>query len=174
MYVSNFDLKFLGVILIWAVNVHDLFQIFFAMFKFGFRPHVTSLPLEKWSPSPLGSIKASLFVSDCWRHWQVHVRGTENKFRPRVGACCLPQTLNSVFMKSSMHEEKWFLVSNMEISKTLPRPSYILEWLRRRYRCLIFHIHDLNLFKPCSNLGFDQDSNGHKILKNKKIKKQGT
>jgi hypothetical protein len=28
--------------------------------------------------------------------------------------------------------------------------------------CLIFHIHVLNLFKSWSNLGFDQDSNGHK------------
>ena len=28
MYVSNFDLKFLGVILICAVNMHDFFQIF--------------------------------------------------------------------------------------------------------------------------------------------------
>ena len=28
-----------------------------------------------------------------------------------------------------------------------------------------FYIHDLNLFNPWSNLGFDQDSNGHKNLK---------
>jgi hypothetical protein len=31
--------------------------------------------------------------------------------------------------------------------------------------CLIFHIHVFNLFKSGSNLGFDQDSNGHKIKK---------
>ena len=34
---------------------------------------------------------------------------------------------------------------------------------------LPFHFHVLNLFKSWSNLGFDQDSNGHK--KSKKIKK---
>src|SRR5215213_9375351 len=28
MYVSNFDLKFLGVILICVLNMHDFFQIF--------------------------------------------------------------------------------------------------------------------------------------------------
>ena len=32
---------------------------------------------------------------------------------------------------------------------------------------LIFHIHVLNLFKSWSNLGFDQDSNGHKNSKKK-------
>ena len=74
-------------------------------------------------------------------------------------------------MKSSMHEEKWFLVSNMEISKTLPRAHF---GVNKKDICLIFHIHDLNLFKPCSNLGFDQDSNGHKILKKSKNKKQVT
>jgi hypothetical protein len=35
--------------------------------------------------------------------------------------------------------------------------------------CLRFLFHVLNLFKSWSNLGFDQDSNGHK--KSKKIKK---
>ena len=40
---------------------------------------------------------------------------------------------------------------------------------------LNFHIRDLNLFKPWSNLGFGQDSNGHKNLKKiKKMKNQGT
>ena len=73
-----------------------------------FSPRVTSLPLEKWSPSPLGSIKATLLVSDCWRHWQVHVRGTENKFRPRVGACCLPQTLNSVLWSQACMKRSGF------------------------------------------------------------------
>ena len=34
---------------------------------------------------------------------------------------------------------------------------------------LPFHLHVLNLFKSWSNLGFDQDSNGHK--KSKKMKK---
>jgi hypothetical protein len=41
IYVSNFDLKFLEVILICVLNMHDFFSNFFAMFKFGFRPHVT-------------------------------------------------------------------------------------------------------------------------------------
>ena len=37
---------------------------------------------------------------------------------------------------------------------------------------LPFHFHVLNLFKSWSNLGFDQDSNGHKNLeKNQKNKK---
>jgi hypothetical protein len=39
----------------------------------------------------------------------------------------------------------------------------------KKDRCLIFHIHDLKLFKSWSTLGFDQDSNGHK--NSKKIKK---
>ena len=47
----------------------------------------------------------------------------------------------------------------MEISK--PPKSFILEWLSRIHG-LPFHFHVLNLFKYWSNLGFDQDSNGHK------------
>jgi hypothetical protein len=35
---------------------------------------------------------------------------------------------------------------------------------------LPFHFHVLNWFKSCSNLGFDQDSNGHKKFKNIKTK----
>jgi hypothetical protein len=55
------------------------------------------------------------------------------------------------------------------------KPSQDLHFgVTKKDRCLIFHIHDLNLFKPCSNLGFDQDSNGHKILKKSKNKKQVT
>jgi hypothetical protein len=45
--------------------------------------------------------------------------------------------------------------------------SFILEWLRRIATCLLFLIHVLNLFQSWSNLGFDQNSNGHK---NSKIK----
>ena len=38
---------------------------------------------------------------------------------------------------------------------------------------LLFHFHVFNLFKSWSNLGFDQDSNGHKnSKKNRKSKKQ--
>ena len=36
--------------------------------------------------------------------------------------------------------------------------------------CLLFHIHVLNLFKSWSNLGFDQDSNGHNLKKTKNEK----
>ena len=40
---------------------------------------------------------------------------------------------------------------------------------------LHFHFHVLNLFKSWSNLGFDQDSNGHKNSKKiKKMKNQST
>jgi hypothetical protein len=42
----------------------------------------------------------------------------------------------------------------------------------KKDRCLIFHIHVLNLIKSWSNLGFDQDSNGHK--NSKKMKNQCT
>jgi hypothetical protein len=35
---------------------------------------------------------------------------------------------------------------------------------------LPFHFHVLNLFKSWSNLGFDQDSNGHKNYSDKKSK----
>jgi hypothetical protein len=67
-----------------------------------------------------------------------------------------------------MSREVVFFVSNMEISKTLPELHF---GVTKKDRCLFFHIHDLNLFKPWSNLGFYQDSNGHKL---KKMKNQGT
>ena len=58
------------------------------------------------------------------------------------------------------HEEKWFWVSNMEISKTSQKLHFRVT---KKDICLIFPIHVLlNLFKSWSNLGFDQDSNGHK------------
>jgi hypothetical protein len=56
----------------------------------------------------------------------------------------------------------------MEISKTLSRASF---WSDYEGYMLNFHIHVLNLFKSWSNLGFDQDSNGHNL---KKMKNQGT
>jgi hypothetical protein len=62
-------------------------------------------------------------------------------------------------MKSIKHEEKWFWVSNMEISKT----SQMLHFrVTKKDAGLPFHFHVLNLFKSWSNLGFYQDSNGHK------------
>jgi hypothetical protein len=43
------------------------------------------------------------------------------------------------------------------------KPSPELHFgVTKKDKCLIFHIHDLNLFKSWSNIGFDQDSNGHK------------
>src|SRR5215208_3940950 len=68
------------------------------------------------------------------------------------------------------HEEKWFWVSSMEISKN----QKLHFRATKKDRCLSFHFHVLNLFKSWSNLGFDQDSNGHKNsdkkLKNEKPK----
>ena len=61
-----------------------------------------------------------------------------------------------------MHEEKWFWVSNMEISKT---SQELHLGVTKMDTCLLFHIHVLNLFKSWSNLGFDQDSNGHNLKK---------
>jgi hypothetical protein len=47
----------------------------------------------------------------------------------------------------------------MEISKTYQKLHFRAS---KKDRCLSFHFHVLNLFKSWSNLGFDQDSNGHK------------
>jgi hypothetical protein len=63
-------------------------------------------------------------------------------------------------MKSIKHEEKWFWVSNMEISRTSQNLHFRVT---KKDPGLPFHFHVLNLFKSWSNLGFDQDSNGHKI-----------
>ncbi len=57
------------------------------------------------------------------------------------------------------HEEKWFWVSNMEISKTSQKLHF---GVTKKDPGLLFHLHVLNLFKSWSNLGFDKDSNGHK------------
>ena len=75
-------------------------------------------------------------------------------------------------MKSSMHEEKWFLVFKHGNFKNPPKSFGVTK----KDRCLIFHIHDLNLFKSWSNLGFDQDSNGPKNLEKnqKRMKNQST
>ncbi len=62
----------------------------------------------------------------------------------------------------------WFWVSNMEISKTSQKLHFGLS---KEDPGLLFHFHVLNLFKSWSNLGFDQDSNGHKnSKKSKKVK----
>ena len=60
-------------------------------------------------------------------------------------------------MKSSM-KRSGFGFQTWKFQK--PPKSFILE--RLKDRCLSFHFHVLNLFKSWSNLGFDQDSNGHK------------
>jgi hypothetical protein len=66
------------------------------------------------------------------------------------------------------HEEKWSLVSNIEILIT----SQVLHFgVTKKDTCLLFHIHVLNLFTSWSNLRFDQDSNGRKIQKKHKNEK---
>ena len=47
----------------------------------------------------------------------------------------------------------------MEISKTSQKLHFRVT---KKDPGLPFHFHVLNLFKSWSNLGFDQDSNGHK------------
>ena len=74
-------------------------------------------------------------------------------------------------MNSSMHEEKWFWVSNMEISRT---PLKLRFRVTKKDPGLPFHFHILNLFKSLSSLGFDQDLNGYKIKKIGKMKNKST
>ena len=52
----------------------------------------------------------------------------------------------------------------MEISKTSQKLHFRVT---KKDTCFPFHFHVLNLFKSWSNLGFDQDTNGHKKMKNK-------
>jgi hypothetical protein len=47
----------------------------------------------------------------------------------------------------------------MEISRTSQKIHFRVT---KKDPCLPFHFHVLNLFKSWLNLGFDQDSNGHK------------
>ena len=57
----------------------------------------------------------------------------------------------------------------MEISKTSQKLHF---GVTKKDPDLLFHFHVLNLFKSWSNLGFDQDSNGHKnSKKSQKIEK---
>ena len=57
----------------------------------------------------------------------------------------------------------------MEISKTSQKLHFRVT---KKDPGLPFHFHLLNLFKSWSNLGFDQDSNGHKNSeKNRKNEK---
>jgi hypothetical protein len=66
------------------------------------------------------------------------------------------------------HEEKWFWVSNIEISRT---PQKLHFRMTKKDPGLPFHFHVIDLFKSWSNLGFDQDSNGHKHSKKSKNQK---
>jgi hypothetical protein len=50
----------------------------------------------------------------------------------------------------------------MEISRTSQKLHFSVT---KKDQGLPFHFHVLNLFKSWLNLGFDQDSNGHKIKK---------
>ena len=64
------------------------------------------------------------------------------------------------------HEEKWFWVSNMEISKTSQKLHFRVT---KMDTCFPFHFHVLNLFKlSWSNLGFDKIQMGIKIKKSEK------
>jgi hypothetical protein len=70
------------------------------------------------------------------------------------------------------HEDKWFWVSNMEISKTSQKLHFRVT---KKDTGFPFHFHVLYLFKSWSNLGFDQDSNVHQNSKKiRKMKNQST
>jgi hypothetical protein len=71
-------------------------------------------------------------------------------------------------MKSSMKRSGFGLQTLYWDFKIEPPKSFILEWLRRIQACFSFSCV-LNLLKSWSNLGLDQDSNGHKH--SEKIKK---
>ena len=64
-------------------------------------------------------------------------------------------------MKSSM-KRSGFGFQTWKFQK--PPKIFILE-VTKKDTGLPFHFHVLNLFKSWSNLGFDQDSNGHQNLK---------
>jgi hypothetical protein len=67
------------------------------------------------------------------------------------------------------HEEKWFWVSNMEISKTSQKLQFRVT---KKDTCFPFHIHVLSLFKlSWSNLGFDKIQMGIKIEKKSEKRK---
>src|SRR5215203_4096346 len=67
------------------------------------------------------------------------------------------------------HEEKWFWVSNMEISRTSQKLHFRVT---KKDPGLLLCFDVLNLSKSWSNLGFDQDSNVQKIKKIRKMKNQ--
>ena len=62
------------------------------------------------------------------------------------------------------HEEKWFWVSNMEISRTSQKLHFRVT---KKDPGLLIRFHVLNLSKSWSNLGFDRDSKIQK--KNRKM-----
>ena len=68
------------------------------------------------------------------------------------------------------HEEKWFWVTNIILRFQDRTPQKLLHFrVTKKDTGLPFHFHVLNLLKSWSNLGLDQDSNGHKH--SEKIKK---
>jgi hypothetical protein len=69
------------------------------------------------------------------------------------------------------HAEKWFWVSNMEISRTSQKLHFRVT---KKDPGLLIRFHVLNLSKSWSNLGFYQDSNAQKIKKIRKMKNQST
>ena len=59
----------------------------------------------------------------------------------------------------------------MEISKTSQKLNFRVN---KKDPSLPFHFQDLCLFKSWPNIGFDQDSNGHKHSEKQKMKNQCT
>ena len=85
MYVSNFDLKFLGIILVCAVNMHDFFSDFFAMFKFEFEPHVTvhvTVAHVTWSQSPISYPRLGVQLIRPARAGHIYLFLLDNEYMP--------------------------------------------------------------------------------------------
>jgi hypothetical protein len=91
-----------------------------------------------------------------------HIQTRQIMYLPPNPKLCMSYEVN--------HEEKWFLGFKHWDFKNPPK-SFILEWLARKDPGLPFHFHVIDLFKSWSNLGFDQDSNGHKHSKKSKNQK---
>jgi hypothetical protein len=89
-----------------------------------------------------------------------HIQTRQIMYLPPNPKLCMSYEVN--------HEEKWFWVSNIEISRT---PQKLHFRMTKKDPGLPFHFHVIDLFKSWSNLGFDQDSNGHKHSKKSKNQK---
>jgi hypothetical protein len=79
----------------------------------------------------------------------------------------LPPNPKRCLMKSSMKRRSGFGFQTWKFQK----PTQKLHFgVTKKDPSLLFHFHVSNLFKSLSNLGFDQDSNGHKNSKKKSKK----